>query len=291
VTLTLLWHEYAAKCRAEGTVPYRYSSFTWQCRRWARANAATMVIPREPGETIEVDWAGDAMRYQDPLTGEWRDAFLFVAALPYSAYCYVEPCLDMTLGSWIDAHIHAFEHFGGAARILVPDNLRASVSKADRYEPAINPAYAQMADHYGTAVIPARVRRPRDKATAEASVRFAANRIGAALRDRRFVGLAELADAVAEELARVNAKPFQKREGSRLAVFERDERPALKPLPPFRFEMAELRKAKVAPNNHIKCSAFHFMWNAELGEMESPGAAPQATRPPTARQLRISFLP
>jgi transposase len=207
---------------------------------------------------LEVDWAGDTMTWVDPATGAHRKAFLFVAAMSYSVYTYVGAFGDMTLESWIDAHVAAFEFFGGAARLLVCDNLRAGVSKADRYEPALNPAYQQMADHYGTAVVPARVRRPRDKPAGEGAVRFGANAINAALRNRRFVGLDELGEAVADELARLNAKPFQKRGGSRLEVFERDEKPLLNPLPRFPFELAELKKAKAAPNYHIQVAGCFY---------------------------------
>jgi len=210
-----------------------------------------MPIQREPGESIEAGWAGDAMGFADPVTGAPVDAWLFVAALSFSAYAYVEAFTDMTLGSWIEAHIHAFETFEGSARLLVPDNLRTGVSRSDRYEPALNPAYARLAEHYDTAIVPARVRKPRDKPVVEGSVRFVANQVAAVLRDRRFVGLAELNEAIFDQVAEINARPFQKREDSRWIVFQRDEKPLLTPLPPMRFELADLRKAKVAPNYHI----------------------------------------
>ena len=126
------------------------------------------------------------------------------------------------------------------------------MSRPDRYEPALNPAYARLAEHYGTAIVPARVRRPRDKPVVEGSVRFVANQVAAVLRDRRFVGLAELNEAIFDEVAEINARPFQKREDSRRIVFVRDEKPLLAPLPPMRFELADLRKAKVGPNYHIQ---------------------------------------
>jgi transposase len=207
---------------------------------------------RTPGESIEVDWAGASMSFIDPLSGAPTDAWLFVAALSFSAYAYVEAFTDMTLVSWIDAHVHAFEAFGGTARLLVPDNLRTGVSRADRYEPALNPAYAGLAEHYGTAIVPARVNRPRDKPVVEGSVRFVANQVAAVLRDRRFVGLAELNEAIFDQVDQINARGFQKREDSRLIVFLRDEKPLLRPLPPVRFELADLRKAKAGPNYHVQ---------------------------------------
>lgn len=252
VTLHLVWSEYAAKARGEGGVPFGYSAFAARYRKWVAGTGATMRLVRKPGESIEVDWAGETMKFLDPVDGSTRAAYLFVAVLPYSALMFVEACRDMSLGSWIDAHVRAFEFFGGTARILVPDNLRASVSKADRYEPALNSAYSAMAEHYGTVVIPARVRRPRDKSLAENGVRFGANAISAVLRDRTFIGLPELNEAITEELERINSRPFQKREGSRRSVFLLDERPLLNPLPPVPFELAELRKARPGPNYHVQ---------------------------------------
>jgi len=267
VTLLLLWNEYVAGCRAAGGVPYRYSFFNEQYRRWVASTGASMHVQRSPGESIEVDWAGDAMSFADPLTGARADAWLFVAALSFSAYAYVEAFTDMTLGSWIDAHVHAFEAFGGTARLLVPDNLRTGVSRSDRYEPALNPAYARLAEHYGTAIVPARVRKPRDKPVVEGSVRFVANQVAAVLRDRRFVGLAELNEAIFDEVAKINARPFQKREDSRRIVFVRDEKPLLRPLPPVRFELADLRKAKPGPNYHVQVDRnFYSVPSALIGQ-------------------------
>lgn len=223
-----------------------------------------MRIQRNPGESIEVDWAGDPMVYADPLTGEQKQAWVFVAALSFSAYAYVEAFGDMTLGSWIDAHVHALEHFGGAARLLIPDNLRTGVSRSDRYEPALNPAYARLAEHYGTTVIPARVKRPRDKPVVEGSVRFVAGQVAAVLRNRQFVGLSELNDAIFDEVAVINARPFQKREDSRQIVFERDEKPLLQPMPSVRFELAELRKAKAGLNYHVQVDRNFYSVPARL---------------------------
>ena len=264
VTLLVLWNEYVATCRANGTVPYQYSFFNEQYRRWVKATGATMRIARNPGESIEVDWAGDTMTFADPLTGQRREAWVFVAALSYSAYAYVEAFSDMTLPSWIEAHVHAFEYFGGTARLLVPDNLRTGVSRSDRYEPALNQAYARLAEHYGTTVIPARVKHPRDKAVAEGSVRFVAGQVAAVLRNRRFVGLAELNEAIFEEVATINARPFQKREDSRLVVFERDEKPLLVPLPPVAYELADLRTAKAGPNYHVQVERNFYSVPARL---------------------------
>lgn len=206
------------------------------------------------------------MSFADPVNGEPVDAWLFVAALSYSAYSYVEAFTDMILPSWVDAHVHAFEYFDGVTRLLIPDNLRTGVSRSDRYEPALNPAYARLAEHYGTAVIPARIKTPRDKPVVEGSVRFVANQVAAVLRNRRFVGLAELNEAIFDEVAEINAKPFQKREDSRRIVFLRDEKPLLTPLPAVRFELADLRKAKAGPNYHVQVDKnFYSVPHALIG--------------------------
>jgi transposase len=252
VTLLILWNEYANRCRQADETPYQYSFFCEQYRRWAHKTKATMRIPRKPGEIIEVDWAGDTMEFSDPLTGEAQTAYLFVAALTYSAYSYVEAFSKMDLDAWITAHIHAFEYFGGTARLLVPDNLRTGVKKADRYEPALNSTYAALSEHYSTVIIPARVTRPKDKPVVEGSVAHIANTIAAILRNRHFIGIYELNDAIAEELELLNSKPFQKRDDNRVVVFKRKELPLLNPLPDMPFEISELKKCKVAPNYHVQ---------------------------------------
>ena len=252
VTLLLLWNEYANRCRSTGEIPYQYSYFCERYRNWAHTTKATMHIPRKPAEIIEVDWAGDTMTFTCPLTGDVQVAYLFVAALTYSAYAYVEAFTKMDLDAWIEAHIHAFEYFGGTARLLIPDNLRSGVTRSDRYEPALNKTYAHLAEHYSTVIVPARVAKPKDKPVVEGSVRHIANTIAAMLRDRRFIGIYELNEAIAENLELLNKRPFQKRDDSRIVVFRRDELPLLNPLPAIRFEKSEVRKCKVAPNYHIQ---------------------------------------
>jgi transposase len=190
--------------------------------------------------------------------------YVFVAALSYSAYFYLQAFGDMSLTSWIEAHVGAFEFFGGAARFLIPDNLRTGVTKSDRYEPVVNTSYQALAEHYGTVVMPARVRKPRDKAMAENVVRFGANKAMAVLRHHRFVGLAELNDALGEQTRLLNAKPFTKREGSRYQVFKTEEEDLLVGLPVTRFELVELRQAKVGPNYHVQVGGNFYSTPARL---------------------------
>jgi hypothetical protein len=248
----MLWNEYATDCRQKGELPYQYSHYCSLYGKWADTTKATLRIPRKPAEQIEVDWAGDTMDVIEFGTGLLVSAYLFVAALTYSAYCYVEAFPNMKLANWIEGHIHAFGSFGGTARLLIPDNLKVGITHPDRYEPALNPAYAQMAEHYATTVIPARVRRPKDKPVAEGSVSAIAYTIMGMLRNRQFFSFMELNEAIKEECEKLNAKPFQKREDSRLIVFLRDEKPLLNPLPAFAFELSEPKCTKVAPNYHIQ---------------------------------------
>jgi transposase len=170
VTQQLLWFEYCDRCRATGEIPYQLTQFKTYYREYVVKNKATMHINRKPGELMEVDWAGQTAFIVDADTGEALEAYLFVAALPYSGYAYAEAFMNREQESWIAAHVNAFEYFGGVARILVPDNLKTGVIKHTKTELVLNRTYQELAEHYGTAVIPARVYTPRDKSTVEGTV-------------------------------------------------------------------------------------------------------------------------
>ena len=165
VTLQLLWFEYCDQCRESNEIPYQLTQFKKYYRDFVVKSKATMHINRKPGEIMEVDWAGQMAEIVDTDTGEIIDAYVFVSALPYSGYAYVEAFLRQDQEAWIAAHVNAYRYFGGVTRILVPDNLKTGVIKNSRTETVINKTYQDMADHYGTAIIPARVRTPKDKAT------------------------------------------------------------------------------------------------------------------------------
>lgn len=162
VTLTLLWLEYCDQCCESGQVPYKSTQFNKYYADYVQSTKATMHIHRKPGEFMEVDWAGQTARIIDTDTGELIQAYVFVAALPYSGYAYVEAFLSQNQESWITAHVNTYRFFGGVTRILVPDNLKTGVEKVRKGETVINKTYQEMAEHYGTAVIPARVRAPKD---------------------------------------------------------------------------------------------------------------------------------
>ena len=173
VTLTLLWTEYCKKCEAEKTTPYMYTQFCERYRRWARITKATMRIQHKPGDAMQVDWAGNTLDIYDSVTGEVSKAYLFVAVLPCSCMAYTEVCGDMQLEAWLLCHVHAFNYFGGVPRLLIPDNLKTGVTKNSRYETVLNRSYQEMAEHYDTAIVPARVEHPKDKSLAEGTVKFA----------------------------------------------------------------------------------------------------------------------
>ncbi len=204
------------------------------------------------GERLFVDWAGAKIPIHDPETGEVRLASLFVAVLGASSYTYAEATLTQELEPWIGAHVRAFEFLGGVAELIVPDNARTAVSRTCRYEPDLNPTYQEMAMHYGVGVVPARVRKPRDKAKVEVGVQIAQRWIVAALRHRKFFSLGELNAAIGELLEKLNKRPFQKREGCRQTLFEQIDKPALRPLPVERYDLSVWSKALVNIDYHVQ---------------------------------------
>jgi transposase len=248
VTLQLLWMEYKER-QPEG---YQYTQFCRHYRVWQGRLDLVMRQEHRAGEKLFVDFPGMTLPIVEPDTGQVREAQLFVAVLGASSYTYAEAFASQTLPDWIAGHVHAFEAFGGCPAIIVPDNLKAGVSRAHRYEPEINPTYSEMAAHYGCAVIPARPAKPRDKAKAEQGVLLAERWILAALRHRMFFSLAEANAAIAERVAWLNARPFKKLPGSRQTMFEELDRPALRPLPTRPYEYATWLTAKVNIDYHVE---------------------------------------
>jgi transposase len=251
VTFSLLWDEYCADCRQTGEIPYGYTQFRYHYHAYVQQNKATMHIEHKPGYEVEVDWAGATLSVMDSDTGDVQPAYLFVGALPCSGYAYAEAFLSMDNEAWINAHIHMFHFFGGAPRIITPDNLKTGVIKPDYYEPKLNRSYAEMAEYYGCAILPARVKRPKDKPTAEGTVGKVTTWIIAALRDRQFFELYALNEAVVEKLRVFNAKPFQKKEGSRLSNYRGDEKEFMQSLPASPYELAVWKKLIPGFNYHI----------------------------------------
>ena len=260
VNKKLLWIEYCEECRQCDEEPLMYSQFCYYIQQEEQKRRATMHIPRKPGEQVEVDWAGGTACITDPDTGEITDASIFVGVMTYSQYAYVEAFINEKEQAWITAHIHMYDFFGGVARILVPDNTATAVNhkKSDWYSKELNTTYHEMAEHYNTAVIPARVRKPKDKPNVEGSVGKISTWIIAALRNETFFSLAELNKAIKEKLRDFNAKPFQKKEGSRLSLFLGEELPLLAPLPATPFELAEWKQATVQFNYHIAIDRMYY---------------------------------
>ena len=252
VSKKLLWTEYMEDCRANGDEPLMYSQFCYHIQQDEQKHRATMHINRKPGEQVEVDWAGDPATVIDPDTGEIIKAYVFVGVMTYSQYAYVEAFLDMKQKSWINAHVHMYEYFGGVARILVPDNCKTAVVHNGGWkDQQINETYQELAEHYGTAIIPSRVRAPKDKPNAEGTVGNISTWITAALRNEQFFSLAELNASIREKLDAYNARKFQKKECSRLSLFLGEEMPLLAPLPATPFELAEWKQATIQFNYHI----------------------------------------
>jgi transposase len=257
VTQQLLWFEYCDQCRATGEIPYQLTQFKTYYREYVTKTKATMHINRKPGELMEVDWAGQTAFVVDADTGEAFESYLFVAALPYSGYAYTEAFLNREQEAWITAHVNAFEYFGGVARILVPDNLKTGVIKNTKSELVLNRTYQELAEHYGTAIIPARVRAPKDKPSVEGAVGNISTFILAAIRNQQFFTLRELNETIRQRLHAFNHKPFVKKEGSR-ATWYAEERSYLLPLPRNSFELATWKTATVAFNYHIEVDGRYY---------------------------------
>ena len=253
VTLALLWQEYLA----EQPGGYSYTRFCELYGSWRKRISPTMRQTHLAGEKLFVDWAGDTIALIDPATGEERRARIFVAALGASNYTYAEARWSETLPDWIGAHVNAFAAIGGVMAALVPDNLKAGITKPSRYEPGINRTYQDLADHYGCVVLPTRIVKPRDKAKVEVAVQIVERFVLAKLRNQTFFSLAELNAAIRDCVTAINAKVMRRVGKSRAQLLEMIDRPALKALPNEPYAYAEWKRARVAPDYHIEI-AHHF---------------------------------
>jgi len=253
LTLIQLWLEYKEK-HPDG---YQYSQFCDLYRLWRGKLDYVMRQEHRAGEKVFIDYC-DGLSILDLTTGELVHTQLFLAVWGASSYTYGEAALSQTLPDWIGAHRRAFEYFGCVPRVLVPDNLKSGVSKACKYEPELNPTYADMAEHYGCAVVPARPRKPRDKAKVEAGVLVAQRWILAVLRHRTFYSLVELNAAIRECLERLNNRPMRRLGKSRRELFETADRPNALPIPARPYEYAEWYKARVNIDYHIEVDHHYY---------------------------------
>lgn len=264
LTLQLVWEEY----QAANPGGYRYSRFCELYQYWRKKRDLVLRHEHRAGEKMFVDYAGDTIAVRNPSADEAREAQIFVAVLGASNYTFAEATWTQGLGDWIGSHLRAFAFFGGVTEIVVPDNLKSGVTKACRYEPGVNRTYEEMAAHYRVAVIPARPRKPRDKAKAEAGVRVVERWILMALRKRSFFSLGEVNEAVAGLLTRLNERPFRKQEGSRRTLFETVDRPALQPLPGERYSYGEWKTARVNIDYHIEFDRHWYSVPYQLTQRE-----------------------
>lgn len=264
VTLALLWEEF----KAETPGGIQYSQFCGKYRRFAKTIDVTMRQFHRAGEKLFVDYAGQTVPVVDAQTGEIRQAQVFVAVLGASNYTFAEATWSQTSYDWQSSHVRAFSFFGGVPAVVVPDNLKSGVTRPCRYEPEINTAYLNLANHYGTAIIPTRVRKPRDKAKAEGAVLLAERWILAALRNRTFFSLGEVNSAIGELLERLNSRRFKKFDGSRRTVFETIDKPALRPLPIDSYSIADWKKARVNIDYHIELDRHYYSVPYQLARQE-----------------------
>ncbi len=254
VTLALLWQEYKA-AHPEGL---QYSRFCDHYRAWAVKLDLVMRQHHRAGERLFVDYAGQTVPVINPETGEVREAQIFVAVLGASSYTYAEATWTQTLPDWIGAHTRTLAFLGGCPEIVVPDNTRTGVTRACRYEPDLNATYAEWAAYHGVAVIPTRVRKPRDKAKVEAGVLLVERWILARLRNQTFFSLEELNAAIRALLTELNAKPFRKLPGSRRSLFETLDKPVLRPLPDTPYVFAEWHKVRVHIDYHVELDGHYY---------------------------------
>lgn len=254
VTLFLLWQEHKA-IYPEG---YQYSRFCDRYRQWCGKLDIVMRQVHRAGEKLFVDYSGQTVDIIDRRTGEIKSAEIFVAVLGASNYTYVEATWTQSLPDWIGAHVRALAYIEGCPEIIVPDNLKSGVNKAHRYDPELNKTYQDFALHYQVAIVPARARKPRDKAKVEGGVLLAQRWILARLRHHQFFSLAELNARIRVLLDELNRRPFKKLPGCRATQYQELDRPALKPLPAQRYCYAEWHKVRVAPNVHVEVDRHYY---------------------------------
>jgi len=254
VTLQLLWLEYK-QAHPEGL---QYSQFCQRYADWRGRLDRVMRQQHRAGEKAFVDFAGQTVPVIDRSSGAVHEAEVFVGVLGASNYTYAEGCESQQLSVWIGCHVHMYDYFGGVPTYTIPDNTRTAVRHACFYDPDINPTYQDMAAHYNTAIVPARVRKPRDKSKVEVGVQVVERWILARLRHQTFFTMSALNDQIARLLEQLNERPFQKLDGCRRSRFERIDRPALQPLPAQPYEMALWQRARVNIDYHVEVCGHYY---------------------------------
>ncbi len=255
VTLQLLWEEYA---QTHGAAAYRRSAFCEHYRRWEKRLKRSMRQRHFAGEKLFVDYAGRTVPIYGRGGEEAFRAQLFVSAMGASGLAYAEATRTQQLADWLASHVRALEYYGAAPTIIVPDNPRVGVTRADRYEPELQRSYEEMAAHYQAVIIPARPYRPKDKSRVELTVLLVCRWILARLRHQRFFSLEELNTAIRPLLTELNERAFQRLPGSRRSVFEALDRPAMRALPQARYVYAEWRERTVAFDYHVDVDRHYY---------------------------------
>jgi len=254
VTLMLLWYEY----QQQNPGGYSYSRYCELYQEFAGKCTPSMRLTHRAGEKLFVDYSGLTVPWTDKETGEIHRAQIFVAVLGASNYTFIEATSDQSLWSWVESHVHAFEFFSGVPICLVPDNLRSGVTKAHLYDPDINRTYQEMADHYSVAVVPARVRTPKDKPKVEVGVQGIQRWILAPLRDVTFFSIHEINEAINPLLTAYNERAFYEREGSRHSQYLEVDKPVLKPLPSKPYTYAEWKKVRTGADYHVAINKHYY---------------------------------
>lgn len=249
ITKNLLWEEYTQQYPNRC---YSYSQFCERYMRWLKKQKRSMRQVHKAGEKLFVDYAGQTMPIVCNATGEVKFAQIFVAVMGASNYTFCEATWSQSLPDWLGSHVRCFEFLGGIPEMIIPDNLRSGVSKACRYDPDVNPSYQQLAAHYGTVIVPARPRKPQDKAKAEVGVQIIERWILAKLRHQTFFSLAELNHCINALLLEVNNKPFKQLSGTRQSWFASIDRPALAPMPQQAYQFTDIKHVKVNIDYHVQ---------------------------------------
>lgn len=257
LNIRFCWEEY----KKDNPNGLEYSQYCKRFNEWRQTSPSnlSMAMEEQPGKRMFVDWMGEKFYgVIDPVTGEIMEAHIFVSTLGASYLPYVEAFPDEKIDKWLLAHRHALEYYQGVPRILVPDNCKTAVTKANRYDPVLNPAYHELAVYYDVAVIPARVQKPKDKSSVEGSIGWLETWLLGKLRKQTFFSFAELNQAIRKYVAELSVRAYQKRPGTRLTVFKELDQPLLRPLPPQPFETYETVERTVPDNYHVELSGFYY---------------------------------
>jgi transposase len=288
MTKWLLWEEYRL---AHGTPSYSYAQFCHLLRAWRKKQASSLRQEHKAGEKAFSDFSGQRMPVVDARTGEVRDAEIFVEVLGASTYTFACAVWTQGLQDWLGCQRKALEFFGGVPAMLVPDNLKAAVSRAERYEPGLNPAFEEFAVHYGTTILPTRPYKPKDKAKVENAVLIVQRWILARLRHRTFFSLAELNEAIAGLLKDLNNRPFKKLPGCRASLFAQLDKPALRALPAKPFDYGRWIKVRVHIDYHVEIDGHYYSVPYSLAHEQLDARLSQGTVELFKSEKRVASHP